>query len=352
MNKSQRGRGQSMESTNSTGTEFLLYQTEDGQTRIDVRMADETVWLSLIQMSELFGRDKSVVSRHIRNVFGEGELQRDSVVANFATTAGDGKTYHVEHFNLDVIISVGYRVHSHRGTQFRIWATQRLREYLIKGFVLDDQRLKEPGGRDYFDELLERIRDIRTSEKRFYQKVRDVFALSVDYRDDEEATGQFFAVVQNKMLFAVTQKTVAEIVVERADPNRPNVALTSRSTHRVRKTDVIIAKNYLNHAELDELNRIASMFLDFAEDRTARRLSMHMDDWRQFVDRFVEFNERPLLKNAGIISSEQMQKIAHDRYEQFDVKRKRDEALVADAEDIKELESLDKQNRKGGKHAP
>jgi hypothetical protein len=332
--------------------ELVLYATDDGAAKFYLRAEGGTAWLTQLELAELFQTSKQNISLHVKNVLSEGELMAGSVVKEDLTTATDGKRYRTSLYNLDMILAIGYRVKSPRGTQFRQWASTHLKEYLIKGFVLDDQRLKEPGGWDYFDELLERIRDIRTSEKRFYQKIRDVFALSIDYRDDEEASGQFFAMVQNKMLFAVTQKTAAEIVVERADADHPNMALTNWSTHRVRKTDVIIAKNYLNHAELDELNRIASMFLDFAEDRTARRLSMHMDDWRQFVDRFMEFNERPLLKNAGSISSEQMQKIAHERHEQFHVKRKRDEALVADAEDIKELESLDKQNRKGGKHAP
>jgi hypothetical protein len=329
-------------------TEFILYQTEDGQTRIEVRMVGEMVWLNLNQISELFGRDKSVVSRHIRNVFDEGELRQDSVVANFATTAGDAKTYQGTHHNLDVIISVGYRVKSHRGTRFRIWATQRLREYLVKGFILDDARLKEPDGTDYFDELLRRIRDIRASEKRFYQKVRDLIALSVDYHDDPEADGLFFAEVQNKLLYAVTRQTTAEIVVARADPAQPNMALTTWKAGRVRKTDVIVAKNYLNTEEIDHLNRIVTLFLEFAELRTQQRKALRMEDWRSYVDSFLQFNESPLLSGSGSVSRDQMLQAAHERYEEFDTKRRSDEARLADAEDLKELRDVERLAAKRG----
>ena len=244
-----------------------------------------------------------------------------------------------DHFNNK--IAVGYRVRSPRGTQFRQWATTHLREYLVKGFVMDDARLKEPAGWDYFDELLQRIRDIRASEKRFYQKVRDLFALSVDYRDDLEAAGQFFAEVQNKMLFAVTQRTAAEIVVERADPSQPNMALTTWKSGRVRKDDVVTAKNYLRAEEIDHLNRIVTMFLDFAELRAQQRSNIRMADWRQNVDNFIQFNERPLLQNAGRVSREQMVQIAHERYAEFDANRREAEAKEADAEDIKALEEID-----------
>lgn len=250
-----------------------------------------------------------------------------------------------------MILAIGYRVKSPRGTQFRQWATTHLKEYLVKGFVMDDARLKEPAGWDHFDELLERIRDIRVSEKRFYQKIRDLFALSVDYRDDDTATGQFFAMVQNKMLYAVTQKTAAQLVVERADPDQPNMALTGWKAGRVRKTDVIVAKNYLTADEVTQLNRIAAMFLDYAEDRASQRQDLRMDDWRQYVDRFVAFNERPLLKDAGTVSHERMQQIVHERYAVFDAKRRKAEAVAADVEDIKALESVEKLARKGGKHA-
>jgi len=334
--------------------ELVLYATDDGAAQFYLRAEGGTVWLTQLELAELFQTSVPNINIHIKNVLAEGELQSSATIKEDLIVRDEGSRQvrrPLKLYNLDMILAIGYRVKSPRGTQFRQWASTHLKEYLIKGFVLDDRRLKEPDGWDYFDDLLERIRDIRTSEKRFYQKVRDVFALSVDYRDDEEATSQFFAIVQNKMLYAVTQKTAAEIVVERADPGQPNMALTSWSAHRVRKTDVIIAKNYLTRSELDGLNRIASMFLDFAEDRTARRLRMHMEDWRQYVDRFVEFNERPLLKKAGSISNEQMQKIAHERYAQFDATRKRTEALAADADDIRELEEVEKKNRKGGRHA-
>jgi hypothetical protein len=247
-------------------------------------------------------------------------------------------------------------VRSPRGTQFRQWASTHLKEYLVKGFVIDDARLKEPGSWDYFDELLQRIRDIRASEKRFYQKTRDLFALSVDYRDNPEAAGLFFAEVQNKMLFAVTECTAAEIVVQRADPNLPNMALQTWKGNRVRNTDVIVAKNYLNTDEIGELNRIATMFLDYAEDRAQRRQNLAMADWRQYVDSFLGFNERPLLKGSGKISHAHMETIAHAFYEEFDAKRRKTEALKADLDDIAELEVVEKSKRlkksnKGGSDA-
>ena len=243
-----------------SGGDVIIYQTEDGRTRLQVRLQGETVWLSLNQLADLFQRDKSVISKHIRNVFAEGELPESSVVAKFATTAADGKTYQVEYFNLDVIISVGYRVKSHRGTQFRIWATQRLREYIVKGFTMDDERLKNPPGKgqkDYFDEQLERIRDIRSSERRFYQKVLDIYATSVDYTPDAEVSQQFFATVQNKMHWAAHGQTAAEVIHARVDATKPFMGLkTTRPGGIIRKEDVSVAKNYLDAGELGVLNRI------------------------------------------------------------------------------------------------
>ena len=253
------------------GDPFLLYTTEDGRTRLEVHLEDETVWLSLNQMADLFQRDKSTVSRHITNIFEEGELERGSVVANFATTAADGKTYQVEYYNLDVIISVGYRVKSHRGTQFRIWATQRLREFIIKGFTLDDERLKQGGGGNYFDELLARIRDIRSSEKVFWRKALEIYATSIDYDPHTEASKGFFAIIQNKMHWAAHGHTAPEIIHQRADASQPNMGLTSWSGARPRKTDVGVAKNYLDQQELDILNRVVSAFLDFAELQALNR---------------------------------------------------------------------------------
>lgn len=333
--------------------ELVLYPTEDGA-RFYLRAQGGSVWLTQSELAELFQTSVPNINVHIKNVLTEGELEAGATIKDHLMVRSEGSRQvrrPLKLYNLDMILAVGYRVKSPRGTQFRQWATAHLKEYLVKGFVLDDERLKDPVAWDYFDELLQRIRDIRASEKRFYQKVRDVFALSVDYQDEPEATGQFFATVQNKMLYAVTRKTAAEIVVGRSDPGQPNMALTSWKGGRVRKTDVIVAKNYLDADEVSQLNRIASMFLDYAEDRAHQRQNLRMDDWRQYVDRFVEFNERPLLKNAGSISHEQMQQIAHERYAEFDAKRRTAEALQADADDIKELEAVEKRSRKRGKDA-
>lgn len=324
--------------------ELILYATEDGQANFSLRAEGGTVWLSQIELAELFQSTKQNISLHIRNILEEGELEEAATVKESLTVQTEGKRKvrrSVKLYNLDLILAVGYRVRSPRGTQFRQWATTHLREYLVKGFVMDDARLKEPAGWDYFDELLQRIRDIRASEKRFYQKVRDLFALSIDYRDDLEAASLFFAEVQNKMLFAVTQHTAAEIVVQRADPNQPNMALTAWKSGRVRKEDVITAKNYLRAEEIDQLNRIVTLFLDFAELRTQQRSNTRMADWRQNVDNFLQFAERPLLQNAGRVSHEQMVQVAHERYAEFDATRREAEARTADTEDIKALEAID-----------
>jgi len=250
-------------------SEIILYQTEDGQSRIQVRLEGRTVWLTQVLMAELFQTTKQNISLHLKNLFVEGELREDSVVKEYLTTAADGKKYRVKFYNLEAILSVGYRVRSHRGTQFRQWATERLREYLVKGFVMDDERLKEGRslGADYFDELLERIRDIRASEKRFYQKIRDLYALSVDYDPKAEQTFEFFQIVQNKLHWAVTGMTGAELIAERANTSKPNMGLTSWRGTKVRQTDVTVAKNYLNAAEIAELNRVVVMYLDYAEDQ-------------------------------------------------------------------------------------
>ena len=299
------------------GGEFLLYQTEDGQTRLETRMTGETVWLSLSQMAALFERDKSVISRHIRNIFEEGELPRDRVVANFATTAADGKTYQVEHFNLDVIISVGYRVKSHRGVQFRIWATQRLREYIVKGFALDDERLKRGGGGNYFDELLARIRDIRSSEKVFWRKVLDIYATSIDYDPTEEASQRFFATVQNKMHWAAHGQTAAEVIAQRADASQPNMGLTAWAGSQPRKEDATIAKNYLNADELDTLNRIVNSYLEFAELQARSRKPMTMQDWISKLDDFLRLGERDILTHAGRTTHQEALAKAEQEYEKF-----------------------------------
>jgi hypothetical protein len=297
--------------------QFLLYQSEDGRTRLEVRLVGETVWLSLGQMAELFQRDKSVISRHIANTFEEQELRRDSVVAFFATTAADGKTYEVEYFNLDVIISVGYRVHSHRGTQFRIWATQRLREYLVKGFAMDDERLKRAGAGNYFEELLARIRDIRSAERVFWRKVLDIYATSIDYDPNVEASQTFFKTVQNKMHWAAHGHTAAEIVHLRADASRPNMGLTSWAADRPRKSDVAIAKNYLNAEEIDALNRIVTAYLEFAELQALNRRPMFMTDWIAKLDDFLRLSDREILTHAGKISHEAAVAKAEGEFEKF-----------------------------------
>lgn len=298
-------------------SELLLYQTEDGRTRVDVRVENETVWLSLNDMAQLFDRDKSVISRHIRNVFAEGELERGAVVANFATTASDGKTYQVEHFNLDVIISVGYRVKSLRGTQFRIWATQRLRDYIIKGFALDDERLKRAGKTVYFDELLERIRDIRSSEKMFWQKVLDIYATSVDYDPDIDMSHRFFAAIQNKMHWAAHGHTAAELIYERADASKPNMGLTHWPGAQPRKSDIKVAKNYLAPDELETLNRLVSFYLEFAELQAHDRRPMYMKDWIKKLDDFLRLSERDILSHAGSISHSAALEKAENQFETF-----------------------------------
>jgi hypothetical protein len=301
--------------------EFLLYQTEDGRTRIEVRFEGETAWLSLGQLAELFQRDKSVISRHIKNIFGEGELRRESVVAEYATTAADGKTYQVEYFNLDVVISVGYRVRSHRGTQFRIWATQRLREYIVKGFTLDDERLTQAGGGNYFDELLARIRDIRSSEKVFWRKVLDIYATSIDYDPASEGSQRFFATVQNKMHWAAHGQTAAEVIANRADAAKPNMGLTSWTGRMPRKPDVAIAKNYLEAHELDALNRIVTAYLEFAELQALSRRPMYMADWIAKLDVFLRLSERDILQHAGAVSHEEAVAQAELEFERFAASR-------------------------------
>ena len=328
-------------------TAMVLYEVDDGATRLDVRLQEKTVWLTQKNMADLYQTTKQNISLHLRNIFTESELSEDSVVKGYLTTATDGKQYLTQHYSLEAVLAVGYRVRSPRATRFRQWATATLSEYVVKGFVINDERLKEPAW-DYFDELLERIRDIRASEKRFYQKVRDLFALSQDYRDDPEAAGRFFAEVQNKMLFAVTGSTAAELVTHRADPTRPNMNLSTWKGSRVRKADVTVAKNYLKAEEITELNRIVNMYLDYAEDRVSKRHQLSLADWRSYVDNFLQFNERPLLDGPGKMSRKQMTQIAHQRYEEFDQKRKRQEAVQADDEDLKQLEDLEKEVRERG----
>ena len=298
----------------------LLYQTSDGQTRLEVRLENETVWLSQNQMAELFQTSIPNVSMHIRNVFGEGELQPGSVVKEFLTTAADGKNYKTSFYNLDVIISAGYRVKSHRGTQFRIWATQRLREYIVKGFSLDDQRLKRAGGGNYFEELLARIRDIRSSEKVFWRKVLEIYATSIDYDPGEEASQVFFATVQNKMHWAAHGQTAAEVVHGRVDAGKQNLGMTTWLGGKPTKGEAAIAKNYLRAEELEGLNRIVTAYLEFAELRALNRRPMYMRDWIAKLEDFLRLSGREILTHAGKISHEQALRKAEREFEKFRVR--------------------------------
>ena len=338
-----------MEEQQSPSSEIVLYQADDGRTRLEVRLDNNTVWLSLNQIAELFQRDKSVISKHIKNVFSEQELRQAAVVANFATTAADGKTYQVAYFNLNVIIAVGYRVKSQRGTQFRQWATQRLSEYLVKGFVLDDERLREPPGPgvpDYFDDLLERIRDIRASERRMYLRVREILALAADYRPDDAETQVFFQTVQNKLHFAVTGKTAPELIAERANAAKPNMGLTTWKGAIVRKGDVTIAKNYLSEPEITELNRIVTMFLDFAEDQAERRKQIFTHDWRIKLDDFIQFNERAVLTDAGAVSREEADRHAQTEYSLFEERRRHEIEAKAEADFAAGITQLEQKVKK------
>src|SRR5690554_6767060 len=322
-------------------SELILYTSDDGQTRLHLRVETETIWLSQLEIAELFQTTKQNVSLHAKNIFEDKELRQDSVVKESLTTAADGKNYRTKLYNLDLILAIGYRVRSPRGVQFRQWASTHLKEFLRKGFVMDDERLKNPGGWDYFDELLERIRDIRASEKRFYQKVRDLFALSSDYQARERETIQFFAEVQNKLLYASTSHTAAELILKRSDPSLPNMALTSWSGSRVRKQDVIIARNYLTADEIDTLNRLVVIFLEQAELRIKQQKELTLDFWRNNIDRMLAFNDQAVLDGAGSASHENMEKIARERYEVFDHQRRIAEAEAADAADLKEIEQLE-----------
>ena len=295
-------------SSPAPGGEFLFYQTDDGRTRLEVRVQDETVWLSLNQMADLFQRDKSVISRHISNVFDEGELRREATVAKYATVQTEGGkqvTREIEFFNLDVIISVGYRVKSQRGTQFRIWATQRLREYIVKGFAMDDERLKQRGGGNYFEELLGRIRDIRSTEKVFWRKVLEIYATSIDYDATAEASQQFFATVQNKMHWAAHGQTAAEMVHSRASAAKPQMGMTNWVGTKPSKSEAVIAKNYLSPEELNALNRIVTAYLELAEVQALNRQPMYMRDWIAKLDDFLRLSGRDILTHAGRISHEQ-----------------------------------------------
>ncbi len=294
---------------------FLLYQTDDGKTRLEVRVQDETVWLTQKRMAELFQKDVRTINEHIQNIFAEGELNADSVIRKFRITADDGKDYDTQHYNLDVIISVGYRVKSHRGTQFRIWATERLREYIVKGFVMDGDRLKRAGGGNYFDELLARIRDIRSSEKVFWRKILDIYATSIDYDPNTDVSQRFFATLQNKMRWAAHGQTAAEVVYRRADAAKKDMGLTSWSGNRPTKSEAAIAKNYLTPDELAILNRIVASYLDFAELQALGQKPMYMSDWVAKLDDFLKLSGRELLTHAGTVSHEDALTKAQVEYE-------------------------------------
>jgi len=321
---------------------IIIYHTDDGKSSVSLMTRDGNVWLNQNHLAELFDTSVPNISMHISNILKENELKTHSVIKDYLTTASDGKKYTVAFYSLEMILAIGFRVRSKRGTQFRQWANRNLKEYMIKGFVMDDERLKNPDGRpDYYDELLERIRDIRASEKRFYQKVRDLFALSSDYDATDKATQMFFAETQNKLLYAVTQQTAAEIIVSRADASQANMALTSWKGKIVRKQDIYTAKNYLVEDELDSLNRLVVIFLEVAELQAKGRKDINMNFWRENVDGIITFNKRDLLVGKGSITNEQMEQFVDDVYNRFDEKRKYFELQQADAEDIEELEQLE-----------
>lgn len=320
--------------------DLIIYNTDDGEANVSLLAKDGTVWCTQAQMAELFNVQKAAISKHLKNLFEDGEVDKNSVVSILETTAADGKKYKVAFYSLDTILAVGFRVRSPRGTQFRRWANSTLKEYLQKGFILDSERLKNPDGRpDYFDELLAKIRDIRASEKRFYQKLRDLFALSSDYDKTDRATMLFFAETQNKLIYGVTGKTAAELILSRADASQPNMALTSWQGSIVRRKDIYTAKNYLTADELDTLNRLVTIFLESAEFRVKRRKDLTLPFWRSSVDKLLEDHDVPLLASSGKVSRRQMEERVNDIYTAFDARRKKEDAIAADQQDLEELEA-------------
>ena len=324
-----------------SNSEVILYTSHDGRICLKLKTLENTVWLTQVEIAELFGKGRSTIAEHISAIFSDMELDPDRVCRKFRQTAGDGKLYDVIHYNLDLVLAVGYRTRSPRGVQFRQWATTVLREYLVKGFAMDDERLKNPSSTwDYFDEWLERIREIRSSEKRFYQKIRDIYITAIDYDSKSDQAQLFFKKVQNKMLWATTHRTAAELIVERANPKLPNMGLKSWKGSRVRQEDVTIAKNYLDQPEIEELNRIVVMYLDHAEDQAKRRKAMTMAEWEEKLDAFLTFKERDLLDHAGKISAQVAEKLSIERYCEFNQKRREEERLRADAEEMALLEAI------------
>jgi len=321
---------------------IIIYNTIDGKASVALYAKDGKIWLNQQQMAELFATSKQLISHHIANILKEKELDEISVVKQYLTTAADGKNYHVVFYSLEMILAVGYRVRGVRGTQFRQWATRHLAEYLVKGFTMDDERLKNPDGRpDYFDELLERIRDIRASEKRFYQKLRDLFKLSSDYEAREKATQMFYAETQNKLLYAVTHNTAAEIIVTRANAELPNMGLTTWKGSVVRKGDIVIAKNYLQVEEIDLLNRLVNLFLESAEIRVKSRQDLTLDFWRENVKSLLTYQGMDILEGNGRVSNQQMEECVRGIYAEFDSRRKSYDAMLADEEDTKLLEDIE-----------
>ena len=326
-------------------SEIILYKTEDGTVKIDTIFQNETIWLTQNAMAELFGVNVPAISKHLKNIFEEGELQKEATLSKMETVQNEGGRQikrNKEFYNLDAIIAVGYRVNSKRATQFRIWATAILKEYIIKGFAMDDERLKQSERWDYFDEWLERIRDIRASEKRFYQKIRDIYTTAIDYDKNSEAAQLFFKKVQNKMLWATTGKTAAELIESRSNPDKPNMGLTAWRGSIVRKYDVSIAKNHLKEEEIKDLNEIVTMYLDYAERQARKRRTVTMAEWSDKLDAFLKQNEEEILTHSGTVKAEVAKKIAEERYDEFEKKRKIAEAKKADEEDLKELEEMEK----------
>lgn len=326
---------------------IIIYSSEDGSTRLDVKLENETLWLSQKQLCELFAKSKSTISEHITSIFEDEELQRNSVVRNYRTTASDGKNYDVEYYNLDMIIALGFKVRSRSGVQFRKWANQILKEYIVKGFAMDDERLKNPpvansSVPDYFEEMIERIRDIRASERRVYLRVKEIFTLASDYDSTWSETTRFFQHIQNKLHFAVTKLTAAEIISHRANAQSPNMGITTLDKNSIKSTDVTVAKNYLSEKEIEELNRIVVMWLDYAEDQAKRKQQVFLNDWENKLDAFLEFNERDVLQNFGKISKKNADQKAKDEYKKFSAERRVEKEEQGLIENIKALENAAK----------
>lgn len=337
-------------SSHQPESQFLFYQTEDGRTRIECRFEDETIWLTQALLADLFQVGVNTINHHLKEIYDDGELQRVATIRQYRIVRLEGErevAREIEHYNLEAILAVGYRVRSHRGIQFRQWATARLSEYLVKGFTMDDERLKNPPGMgmpDYFDEMLERVRDIRSSEKRMYLRVREILAMAADYNPKDEDTVVFYQTIQNKLHFAVTGKTAAELISERADSDKPNMGLTSWKGAKVRKGDVTVAKNYLQGPEIEGLNRIVSMFLDFAEDQARRRKQVFLKDWRLKLDEFLKFNDRAVLGNPGHFSKEQAETRALEQYSKFEGRRREQLESQGEEEALRILEDISRKS--------